>query len=288
MDDYKAIARYENVIKRRTADSWNPDQERILRVWAEKASGWAWLHDHSSRHYNSLTNRFTYPSILLSTVAGGLGFSVAGNQCDTSSSAKSIGMVQGMVYFIGGMNILSAMLASLQKFIRSTEKAEMHMHMNKVFSSFSRRIVLELALQPGDRKDCIEFCKYCRDEYDKLVTDSPQIPAKIIDLFKATFRNARHIPEVANGLIHFETFTPTNEGSKHQAFIAMRAFYKWKSKIPFRGMGGPGGGGVEGIEGNRIPQLDIGSHDIDTVHVTSDISNSNTSSDTRDSRGFDI
>jgi hypothetical protein len=281
MDDYKAIARYENVIKRRTADSWNPDQERILRIWAEKASGWAWLHDHSSRHYNSLTNRFTYPSILLSTIAGGLGFSVAGNQCDTASPSSSIGMVQGMVYFIGGMNILSAVLASLQKFIRSTEKAEMHMHMNKIFSSFSRKIVLELALQPGDRKDCIEFCKYCRDEYDKLVTDSPQIPAKIIDLFKATFRNARHIPEVANGLIHFETFTPTNEGSKHQAFIAMRAFYKWKSKVPFRGIGG-----LDGAD--RIPELDIGSHDIDTVRVTSDISNSNTSSDTRDSESFDI
>ena len=80
MDDYKTIARYENVIKRRTADSWNPDQERILKIWAEKASGWAWLHDNASRHYNSLTNRLTYPAILLSTISGGLGFSVAGNQ----------------------------------------------------------------------------------------------------------------------------------------------------------------------------------------------------------------
>ena len=232
MDDYKAIARYENVIKRRTADSWNPDQERILKIWAEKASGWAWLHDQSSRHYNSLTNRLTYPAILLSTVSGGLGFSVAGQ---VDSSPRQV-MNQGMIYIIGIMNIIAAVLSSLQKFIRSTEKSEMHMHMNKVFSSFSRRIVLELALQPGDRRDCIEFCKVCRDEYDKHVTDSPQIPARVIQKFKKTFANATHIPEVANGLIHFEEiYTPTDEGSKHHAFIAMRAFYNWKSKVPSRG-----------------------------------------------------
>ena len=139
-----------------------------------------------------------------------------------------------MIYFIGTLNIITALLSSLQKFIRSTEKAEMHMHMNKIFSSFARKIILELALQPGDRKDCIEFCKICRDEYDKMITDSPQIPEKVISKFKNTFKHAQHIPEVANGLVHFETYKCTTEGSKHNAFIAMRAFYKWKSKMPFR------------------------------------------------------
>jgi len=147
MDDYKTIAKYENVIKRRIADSWNPDQERILKIWAEKASGWAWLHDYASRHYNSLTNRFTYPAILLSTISGGLGFSVAGQVNSVNNeTADYKSMNRLMIYIIGGMNILTALLSSLQKFIRSTEKAEMHMHMNKVFSSFARKIVLELAL----------------------------------------------------------------------------------------------------------------------------------------------
>jgi hypothetical protein len=254
MDDYKTIAKYENVIKRRVADSWNPDQERILKIWAEKASGWAWLHDYASRHYNSLTNKFTYPAILLSTISGGLGFSVAGQVNSVNNeTADYKSMNRLMIYIIGGMNILTALLSSLQKFIRSTEKAEMHMHMNKVFSSFARKIVLELALQPGDRRDCIEFCKMCRDEYDKLVTDSPQIPKHVIMEFRELFKNANHIPEVANGLIHFETYTPTIDGSKHNAFIAMRAFYKWKSKIPFRGTG----------DSNKIP-------DILTLETTSD------------------
>jgi hypothetical protein len=147
-------------------------------------------------------------------------------------------MNKAMIYLIGTFNIFAVLLSSLQKFIRSTEKSEMHMHMNKIFSSFARKIVLELALQPGDRKDCIEFCKICRDEYDKMVTDSPQVPNNVILDFRETFTEAQHIPEVANGLIHFETYKMTQEGSKHAAFIAMRSFYNWKSKVPFRSTGG--------------------------------------------------
>jgi len=233
MDDYKAIARYENVIKKRTANSWNPDQERILKVWAEKASGWAWLHDQASRHYNSLTNRFTYPAIILSTISGGLGFSIAGN-VNGGQSTSFIQVNKTLIYFISVFNITAAALSSLQKFIRSTEKAEMHMHMNKIFSSFSRKIILELALQPGDRRECIEFCKICRDEYDKLITDSPQIPAKVIALFKTQFPNATNIPEVANGLVHIDAYRSSLDGSTHNAFIAMRSFYNWKSRLPFR------------------------------------------------------
>jgi hypothetical protein len=252
MDDYKTIARYENVIKRRTADSWNPDQEKILKIWAEKASGWAWLHDKSCRYYNSLTNRYTYPSILLSTLSSGLGFSIAGNLENTSQN-----MNRYMSYVIGLMNIVSAALASFQKFIRSTEKAEMHLHMTKIFSSFCRKIVLELALQPGDRRDCIEFCKNCRDEYDKLVTDSPEIPSEIITKFRQTFADTIHIPEVANGLVHFNTYEKTTDGSSHKAFIGMRAFFSWRSKLP----------------SSRIPPLDTNnmSDDENTIEINTQI-----------------
>lgn len=199
-DDYKTIAEYEAVAKRRIADSWNPDQERILKIWAEKSSGWAWLHDKTARYYNHLTNRYAYPSIILSTVSGGIGFSMYNDYHRYT------------MIIIGCMNLTAALLASLQKFIRSTEKSEMHTHMNKLFSSYCRKIVMELALRPSDRKDCLEFCRACRDEYDKLVTDSPEVPDNIIADFKNTFKNAENVPEIANGLAHFHDFKATAEG----------------------------------------------------------------------------
>lgn len=205
IQEYKTIAEYDSVVKKRVADSWNPDQERILKIWAEKASGWAWLHDKSARFFNQLTNKYMYPSIVLSTVSSGIGFSMYGSVNFQSTSKY-------MVVVIGCMNLMSALLASLQKFARSTEKAELHSHMHKLFSSYCRKIVMELALQPCDRKECVEFCKTCRDEYDKLVTDSPEIPNEIIADFKNIFKTAKHVPEIANGLVHFHDFKVTQEG----------------------------------------------------------------------------
>lgn len=202
LEEYKAIAEYESVLKRRIADSWNPDQERILKIWAEKASGWAWLHDKSSRYYNNLSNKIMYPSILLSTISGGVALSTYNTP--TPSNFLTV--------TIGALNLLSASLASIQKFIRSAEKAETHNHMNKMFSSYYRRIVMELALQTSDRKDCLEFCRLCRDEYDNLVNDSPQIPNHIVENFKTTFKGNEHSPEVVNGLVHFHDFRSTQEG----------------------------------------------------------------------------
>jgi hypothetical protein len=203
-EEFKTLADYEIVQKRRIAGSWNPDQERILKIWAEKSSGWSWLHDKSARHYNHLTNKIMYPSIFLSTVSGGLGLSIYGTNYHDSSKYLAV--------TIGCMNLCAAFLASLQKFIRSTEKAEMHSHMQKIFSSYYRRIVMELALKPSDRCDCLEFCMSCRDEYDKMVSDSPEVPDIIIQNFKKTFTHAKHVPEIANGLVHFTDYQATPAG----------------------------------------------------------------------------
>ena len=206
-NDYKTLAEYDKIKKRQVKESWTPQQERILKIWAEKASGWAWLHERSSRYYNRLTNRFSYPSIVLSTISGGLGFLMGGQEMTVDNAEGKDGRVRSVNYYftftISVMNLVSAVLISLQKFKRTSEHAEMHSHMNKMFSSFYRKIVLELALQPGDRKDCLEFCKQCREEYDKLVNDAPDVPSRIIEAFKSTFDDATHVPEIANGLIHF-------------------------------------------------------------------------------------
>jgi len=204
MNEYSAIAEYENIIKKQIEDSWNPEQEAILKAWAEKASGWAWLHDKSSRVYNRASNMYTYSSIILSTISGGIGFMMGDVSNGNSPENTTFALDKRLLTFsIGCMNVASAALTSLQKFTRCSEKAETHSQMHKQFSSYCRRIVLELALQPGDRKECIEFCKACREEYDRLVENSPQVPDHIIRQFKEKFPDAQHVPEIANGLVHF-------------------------------------------------------------------------------------
>ena len=204
MNEIRAIADYEALMRRQIEDSWNPEQEDVLKAWAEKASGWAWLHDKSSRFYNTSSNIFTYSSVILSTVSGGIGFMMGDLANEKSSTASDVEVFdkRWLTFSVGCMNIISAALVSLQKFTRCSEKSEMHSQMNKQFSSYCRKIVLELALQQCDRRNCIEFCKLCRDEYDRLVENSPQIPTRTIREFNIKFK-ADHVPEVANGLVHF-------------------------------------------------------------------------------------
>ena len=193
--DYIALQKSRQIKKKYIAQTWNSNEEDILQVWAEKASGWAWLHDKSQRFYLQQSNIFTYPSIILNTVSGGIGF---------LGKSENFGYLP---YIIAVMNIISAILMSFQKFLRSTENAELHSRYFSVFSSYSRKIALELTLNPEDRRECIDFCKQCKDDYDKAVAESPQIPDKIILLFKKEFPNEKNKPEVANGLFHLNRYS---------------------------------------------------------------------------------
>jgi len=210
--DYKS---FEYLKKEQIAKSWDKEQQDILQIWAERASGWAWLHDKSTRYYRSQADKFTYTSIIFNTVAGGIGF--LGNMNDY------------LPYIIAIMNIISAMLSSLQKFLRSTEKSEAHALYSKIFSSFTRKITLELSLNPKDRRECIEFCKQCRDEYDKAVTDCPLVPQMVIEWFKVEFKHEKNKPEIANGLFHFSNYSRCEKAETHDDFEKLRFFMKWKN-----------------------------------------------------------
>ena len=148
--DIRQLPSMKKIQKKKVADSWSPEQEQILKSWAEKGSGWAWLHDQSSRYYLVASNKLAYPSIFLSTIAGTISFSTAG-------SATELGMYAG--YFTAILNITCALLSSFQKFTRSAEKCEIHLQQGKLFSSFCRKITLELALKPEDRRSALSFAR---------------------------------------------------------------------------------------------------------------------------------
>ena len=145
----EAIAIVEEGKKDKIAQSWNKEQEQILRIWAEKAAGYRWLHEESARHYRRLNNRFVYPQIFFSTLAGMGGVGM------TSANSSENNYIFG--YGIAALNIVIAMLTSFQKFIMAAEKSETHATVGRQFAAFYRNIMLELSLNPRDRTDCLEF-----------------------------------------------------------------------------------------------------------------------------------
>ena len=218
MNQYQAIAIVEEEKKKQIAESWSKEQELILKVWAEKAAGYRWLHENSARHYRRLNNRFVYPQIVISTMTGVGGFGT------TSSGDKSLNYLG---YVIATMNIFTALLSSFQKFMMSAEKSETHATIARQFAAYYRNISLELALNPRDRTECLELCKACRNEYDRLINVAPSVPQKIINEFKKSFPHAKNKPDIANGLSDMHIWDRTEETKLNIAFSKMRNFYKF-------------------------------------------------------------
>ena len=68
------------------------------------------------------------------------------------------------------------------------------------YSKFYRNIDMELSLDARDRSCVMEFVKKCREEYDRLLDEAPDIPAISIAAFNLEFPDRDNKPDVCNGL----------------------------------------------------------------------------------------
>jgi hypothetical protein len=59
---------------------------------------------------------------------------------------------------------------------------------------------MELSLDTKHRVRVVEFVMKCREDYDRLLDDSPDIPAETIQAFLKQFPDKENKPDVCNGL----------------------------------------------------------------------------------------
>ena len=50
---------------------WTVQEECLLASWAERASGYRWLHDQSAKYYDYLNRFLEIPVSILSYLSGG-------------------------------------------------------------------------------------------------------------------------------------------------------------------------------------------------------------------------
>lgn len=179
---------------------WCPKQEQLLVRWAEKAAGYRWLHNHARLHFKRVDNFLSYPSIVISSITGVGGFAVlnpSGNENVSQETKSKITIVQ---YAFAFLNVIGGILTSISKFSQTSQLAEAHSAMCVQYSKFYRNIDMELSLDAEHRGDVVEFVNNCRQEYDRLLDDAPDIPANAIIAFNLDFPNKENKPDVCNGL----------------------------------------------------------------------------------------
>ena len=179
---------------------WCEKQEKLLIKWAEKAAGYRWLHNHARLFYKKQNDWLAYPSIVIASITGVGGFAVLNPSGSEDVSTETKNNIMIIQYFFAFLNVLAGILSSISKFSQSLSLSEAHSAQCVQWSKFYRSIDMELSLDTKHRDNVVEFIMKCREEYDKLLDDSPDIPSITIQAFLVQFPDKENKPDVCNGL----------------------------------------------------------------------------------------
>lgn len=217
--------------------NWTDELEQLLITWAEKASGYAWLHQKSAISFKKRNLCISVPSCIFGYLSGItllLSNEVFNNCSDISYRAALRGV-------LGVTAILSGVLSNFQEMFTFKEEAEKHRIAALRFLSFFREISCELSLDPKFRSASMDYITLKRFEFDKILEQSPDIPEEIIKEFNNNFRTVSvHKPDPVIGL---QTILPFGKKFKDELerklsikdkILLLRTFNEWRKLTNFK------------------------------------------------------
>lgn len=195
-----------SVISSSHSSSWNSFQEDLLKGISERSNCMRWLHNQCQLHFESLNFWLTIPNVIISTLNGSFTMSL-------NSLFPDPGSQMAATTIIGLISIFSAVLITMNQYVKSQQMMEAHRAAGLAHGKLHRIIMNELALRRDQRSNGLEFLKLVRTEQDRLENSSPSILPSIIKRFNLQFAD-RNIekPEIAGDLDE----TNVNQSSRHR------------------------------------------------------------------------
>tara|TARA_A100001015_G_C15036200_1_gene736362 strand:- start:2743 stop:3495 length:753 start_codon:yes stop_codon:yes gene_type:complete len=160
--------------------TWTPEQETILKAFAEKSACYRYLNYDSYIYYKAIDQRFSLPIIVLSTLAGSA--SLGSNNLPEWSNIITLASAV--------VNIITGIMGTLQRFLNTSELTAQHFTSSVEFGRLSRDITVMLTLPRDDRNvDGSKFLESSANEYNRLVDQSCAPPKWILTKFETKFKN---------------------------------------------------------------------------------------------------
>tara|TARA_B110000259_G_scaffold188277_1_gene246157 strand:- start:77 stop:766 length:690 start_codon:yes stop_codon:yes gene_type:complete len=183
-------ARLGDLRKKVNADSWSPNMEKMIADWGEKAAGLRFMHAHSGGSWKSFGNNLAITGILVTSIASSISL--------VATSVEDVQIKNGILFGVGGVGMISALIQSFKKFYNAEEKAADHASVSKQFGSFYRYITLQMNMSREDRDPADVLTAYALKEYERLQQEAPPISGSSIKEFKDKFSNSEQaVPDIA-------------------------------------------------------------------------------------------
>ena len=158
--------------------NWSQQHEKILIEWADKATCYKWLHEKTHREFARKNRWFTIPVIIMSTVTGTANF---------AQERIPPEYVNVFTMGIGTISLVAGIITTIQQFLKISEMCESHRVSSISWGKFNRNLKIELAKSPLERTPVTQLLKTGKEEFDRLIETSHDVPNHIIKLFKETF-----------------------------------------------------------------------------------------------------
>tara|TARA_B100000780_G_scaffold83704_1_gene57256 strand:- start:905 stop:1618 length:714 start_codon:yes stop_codon:yes gene_type:complete len=183
-------ARLGDIRKRVNAESWSPNMEKLIADWGEKAAGLRFMHSHSGGAWKRFGNNLAVTGILVTSIASSVSL--------VATSVEDVQIKNGILFGVGGVGMISALIQSFKKFYNAEEKAADHASVSKQFGSFYRYITLQMSMSREDRDPSDVLTAYALKEYERLQQEAPSLSGASIAAFKTKFSNGlQAIPDIA-------------------------------------------------------------------------------------------
>jgi hypothetical protein len=144
------------------------DAEILLTDWFRRARESQFIHYECGTWYSRLHYWLGIPAIVLSSAVGTAVFASLDNSA-TGAQRIAVGLI----------SIVAAVLASLQTFLRFSERAERHRATGSGYGAIRRALELLKTFPPADTEALQRTFADIKGQMDQLAKDAPEVPANI-------------------------------------------------------------------------------------------------------------
>ncbi|NJA04555.1 DUF4231 domain-containing protein [Methylococcaceae bacterium WWC4] len=155
--------------------------EVLLTDWFRRARESQLIHYECGVWYSRLNYLLGIPAIVLSTAVGTAVF--ASFETSTTGAER---------IFVGLLSIISAVLASLQTFLRFSERAEHHRSTGSGYGAVRRSLEFLKTFPPSDEDALKQAFNAIKEQMDELAKEAPEVPSRMKRKLDNEVKNRTH------------------------------------------------------------------------------------------------